>query len=258
MTFNQYCADQPDLRLWKRAEGLEMEDCGNLRKTMKELRQDRQPYEKCLESGPGILSDAELLAVILRAGYKNCTSVELAEKILDLCPYQKGLTGILHLSIKELRSLKGIGPVKAVQIGCIGELSRRISAGSAREQLCFDAPESIADYYMESLRHEEQENVICMMLDTKEHYLGDTVITRGTVNISLISPRELFLAALSYHAVQIVLVHNHPSGDPHPSRDDILATKRISEAGNLLGITLLDHIVIGDRKFVSLRREGYF
>ena len=136
------------------------------------------------------------------------------------------------------------------------ELSKRISRKEARKSLDFQNPETIAGYYMESLRHEEQENVICMMLDTKNHFLGDVSLSRGTVNTSLISPRELFLEAFAFHAVHLILVHNHPSGDPAPSRDDLLVTRRIMRAGELLDITLLDHIIIGDQRFISMRQAG--
>ena len=224
--------------------------------TMKALPEDEQPYEKCVAAGPEVLSDAELLAVILRCGSQGCTSLQLAKEVLKLCRYEEGLTGIHHLSLQQLQELRGIGQVKAVQIKCIGELSKRIARAGAKKSLDFNEPETIAHYYMEALRHEEQENVICMMLDTNNHFLGDVCLTRGTVNTSLISPRELFLEALSFHAVHLILVHNHPSGDPSPSPEDIQVSKRITEAGELLGITLLDHIIIGDQRYVSLFQSG--
>jgi DNA repair protein RadC len=224
--------------------------------TIREIPEEERPYEKCRRYGPEALSDAELLSVILRCGVRGRSSLELARDILRLCRFEEGLTGIHHLSVMQLQELRGVGLVKALQIRCIGELSKRIARTEARRGLDFRDPESVAGYYMESLRHEEQENVICMMLDTKNHFLGDVPLTRGTVNISLISPRELFLEALAYHAVHLILVHNHPSGDPSPSREDLQITERIRRAGELLGITLLDHIIIGDRQFVSLRQRG--
>jgi len=223
---------------------------------MKMRPESERPYEKCLRNGPEVLSDSELLAVILRTGTKRETSLDLARRILSLCRYHEGLTGILHLSAKELQEQDGIGPVKAVQILCIGELSRRIARETAERALVCSDPETVADYYMESLRHEEQEKVFCMMLDTKNHFLGDVCISTGTVNTSLISPREVFIAAVQYHAVHLILIHNHPSGDPGPSTTDLRITERVARAGELLGITLVDHIIIGDRCYVSLRREG--
>ena len=223
---------------------------------MKNMPEEDRPYEKCMRGGPQALSDAELLAVILRAGTRGMNSLDLAKQILQMCRYENGLTGLLHLTLPQLKELSGVGDVKACQIMCIGELSKRISRCGARKLLDFRNPGSIADYYMERLRHEEQEIVICMMLDTKNHLLGEEELTRGTVNQSLVSPRELFLKALSYNAVQIILVHNHPSGDPTPSREDIRITERISAAGQIIGIALIDHLVIGDRKYTSFIECG--
>lgn len=215
-----------------------------------------RPYEKCLAYGAQALTDAELLAVIIRSGASGISAVHLAEQILELNRQDRGLLGIHHLSMSELKELRGIGEVKAIQIKCIGELSKRIARTAARERLTFDEPASVADYYMEFLRHEEQEQMICMMLDTKNHLLGEEKLSKGTVNTSAISPRELFLAALSYRAVSILMVHNHPSGDATPSREDILLTQRVKRAGEMLGIYLLDHIVIGDCTYCSMKQEG--
>ncbi len=215
-----------------------------------------RPYEKCLAYGAQALTDAELLAVIIRSGASGISAVHLAEQILKLNRQDRGLLGIHHLSMSELKELRGIGEVKAIQIKCIGELSKRIARTAARERLTFDEPASVADYYMEFLRHEEQEQMICMMLDTKNHLLGEEKLSKGTVNTSAISPRELFLAALSYRAVSILMVHNHPSGDATPSREDILLTQRVKRAGEMLGIYLLDHIVIGDCTYCSMKQEG--
>ncbi|MCI5649075.1 MAG: DNA repair protein RadC [Fusicatenibacter sp.] len=223
---------------------------------LKNLPQEEQPYEKCLAHGAGSLSDAELLAVILRCGAEGKSSLELSREVLSLFPGNEGLLGLYHLTVPELLKVKGIGRVKAIQLQCIGELSRRISAAGAKPCLSFDNPSSIADYYMERLRHEEQEVLICMMFDTKNQLLGEREITRGTVNSALISPRELFLNALQFHAVHILLVHNHPSGIPEPSSDDIEVTRRIRRAGELLGITLLDHIIIGDHCYISMLEQG--
>ena len=161
-----------------------------------------------------------------------------------------------HLSLTQLQEIKGIGEVKAIQIKCIGELSRRIAKSASKSALRFQEPGTIADYYMEDMRHLEQETLVCMMLDTRNHLLGETELSRGTVNASLISPREIYLEAMSYHAVYIILVHNHPSGDPLPSEEDIRITRRVCQAGEILGISLLDHIIIGDLTYCSLRQEG--
>ena len=220
--------------------------------TMKSAPVSERPYEKCLQNGPGVLSDAELLAVILRTGTSGHTALDAAREILQLCPYREGLPGILHLTVPELRRISGIGSVKAIQILCIGELLRRLSRQEAEKVMSFQSPASVAEYYMEELRHCEQETVRCMMLDVRNHLIAEKEIYRGTVNVSVLSPREIFLTAMSFHAVSILLVHNHPSGDPTPSDEDIEVTKQMIQAGEMLGIRLRDHIIIGDNRFVSL------
>ena len=223
---------------------------------IQELPPDESPYEKCLHSGPEKLTDSELLAVVLRSGTHGSSSVQLADEVLHLGQNEQGLLGIYHLSMEDLMQIRGIGQVKAVQIKCIGELSKRIATREAGKLLDFHSPDTIAAYYMERMRHEEQEQMICTMLNTKNQFLGDEVISRGTVNSSLVSPRDLILAAFRHRAVYMILVHNHPSGNPEPSKDDLLFTKRVWEAGARVDIPLLDHIVIGDQQYFSFRQEG--
>ncbi len=224
--------------------------------SMKELPVQERPYERCLERGPEALSDAELLAVIIRTGAQGESSLDLARKVLSLGRKEDGLSTILHLSAPELCSLKGIGEVKAVQILCVGELSKRIAQSSREKELVLDSPGSIAAYYMERMRHQEQEDMVAVFFDTKNHLLKDMLLTRGTVNSSLVSPREIFIEALRYHAVYVVLLHNHPSGNPEPSKEDMLVTQRIEHSGAMLGIRLIDHIIIGDNKYISFKERG--
>lgn len=229
-----------------------------MQKTIKELPAAERPYEKCLKNGPGALSDSELLAVILKNGVRGSSSIDLANEILSAAeqtPYT-GLLGLMHLSMKELMKVKGVGQVKAIQLKCIGELSKRIAATSAGLHLTMSHPETIAQYYMEQLRHEEKEILICMMLDSGMHLLGEQIISTGTVNASLVTPREVFLEALRYHAVSVILIHNHPSGIPAPSDDDIRITERIYHTGEMLGIHLIDHIIIGDHRYTSFMEQG--
>jgi len=224
---------------------------------IKEMPDQSRPYEKGMRMGPRALTDAELLAIILRSGTKGKNSLQLAEEILQLCRFQNGLLGIYHLTLQDLTALDGIGKVKALQILCIGELSRRIARESASSSRQFNNPEIIAQYYMEEMRHMETEKVICVMLDSRLHLIADTSISSGTVNMSLVSPREVLQKALSYHAVFMVLIHNHPSGDPAPSREDYMVTESLYKAGSLVGIELSDHIIIGDHTYFSFRNDGY-
>lgn len=223
---------------------------------MKDLPSALRPYEKCLETGPSSLTDAELLAVIIRTGARGESSLSLAERILRQ-NYPEGILGLLHLTLPELTTVKGIGKVKGIELLCVGELSRRIWKTLATgETDTFTDPSAISGFYMEELRHKEQEELHLMMLNTKNALIRDSLIFRGTVNASVASPRELFLEALRYRAVHVILVHNHPSGDPTASREDEMLTRRVSEAGAVLGIPLLDHIIIGDQSYFSFKERG--
>ena len=225
--------------------------------TMKHLPPQMQPYEKCISYGPEFLTDAELIASIIRSGTKEYTSVALADQLLDLRKGKEGLKGLCSLSFEELTSVPGIGRVKAVQIQCVFELAKRMSRQEAKKTLNFSEPDSIAEYYMEDFRHKEQEHILLLLLDNKSNLLGEKLLFTGTVNASIISPREIYLEALKFHAVGIILLHNHPSGDPTPSDADRRITRKVREAGSLLDIPLLDHIIIGDKKYVSFHEEGY-
>ncbi len=215
-----------------------------------------RPYERCLMFGASVLTDAELLAVIIRSGTRGMDATAVASAVLSLHGAAVGLASLSRLTAGDLTGVPGIGEVKAVQIMCVGELSRRIARSARARTLSFADPSSIADYYMEQLRHEEREQVICAMLDTKCSFLGDRVISTGTVSASLLSTREVFKSALSLGAAAIVLIHNHPSGDPAPSAEDYAVTEKAARAGELLDIRLLDHIVIGDLTYCSFRENG--
>lgn len=223
--------------------------------TMKDIPNAERPYEKCLKQGAEALSDAELLAVLLRTGTKGENVLALAKRLL----YEDGgagLLGIHQFSFQSLMKLKGIGKVKAVQILCLSELAKRLSKASVEPRLRFSSSQSVAEYYMEGLRHRNQEVMKLLLLNSKAELIDETNISKGTVNASLVTPRELFVEALKKEAVSMILLHNHPSGDPTPSRDDILTTKRISECGLLIGIELLDHIIIGNNCYVSFQEEN--
>ena len=222
------------------------------------MPESERPYEKCVREGEESLSDSELLAVILRCGTRGRSSLALANEILKFVQHSSypGLLGLMHISLPELRKIHGVGMVKAVQLKCIGELAKRIASTAARPGLSFQNPDTIAAYYMEQLRHQEQELMICMMLDNQNHFLGDTIISKGTVNATLVTPREIFVEAVKYHAVSLILIHNHPGGNPSPSRCDMEVTERVFQAGEMLGIHLLDHIIIGDKRYISFKEEG--
>lgn len=222
--------------------------------TMKELPESEQPIEKCARYGAQALSDAELLAVILRSGTKDITALQLAQ--LFLSKRDKNLLNLFSMPSEEMQRIPGIGQVKAAQLKCTAELASRIAKASRLRNVKLNDPGSIAAYYMETLRHQPKEQLLLSMFDSKSVLLGDAVISIGTVNCSLVSPREIFLKALEYHAVHIVLLHNHPSGDPSPSEADSQVTQRVMECGAMIGIALADHIIIGDNRYMSFRENG--
>ena len=227
---------------------------------IKDLPVNDRPYEKCFEKGPEYLTDVELLAVILRTGTNGISSFDLSKDILSYKSQngKQDLLSIMHMTKEQLLSIKGVGMVKAVQIMCVRELVRRISSVKAKDSIQYNIPSTIADYYMEQLRHLEQENLVVMFLDTKCHLIKDMTITKGTVNQSLISSREIFVEALRCDAVNIILIHNHPSGNPAPSVEDELITQKIKEMANCLEIEFIDHLIVGKHCFYSFASKKIY
>lgn len=229
---------------------------GKTIQTMKELPASERPYEKCVMYGPQVLSDAELLAVIIRTGCGGLRSTELAQKVLQHIP-GKRIGGLFQMSQEQLQELEGIGRVKAIQLRCLTEITKRMMRSlDGEEILLCDNPAIVARAYL-SMRFLETEQVRLLILDGKNAVQDDLELSNGSFNASLAAPREIFYNALKHKAVSILLLHNHPSGDPTPSKDDIILTKRIIETGNLIGIPLVDHIIIGDNRYVSFRESGY-
>ncbi len=224
--------------------------------TLEKVRQGDLPYEKFLRFGPESLTESELLAIILRTGTRDKSALELAQEVLALAePSREGLLGLYDIPLERLMEIKGIGEVKAVKFKCITELSQRIASASAGERISLQRPDTVAAYYMEKMRHRKTECVILASVDARSRLLGDCVMSDGSATMSLISPREIFLEALKRQAVSIILVHNHPSGDPTPSKADAELTGQLAGMGQMLGIPLLDHIIIGDNKYMSFREE---
>ena len=223
--------------------------------TMKDRPVSERPYEKCLEYGAGSLSDGELLAVVLRSGTKNCSALDVAYLLLDAHPLHKGITGLHHMDLPSLTAIKGIGKVKAVELLCVAELARRLASTHGARARDFSSPELIAECYMEQMRHLEEEHVRLLILNGKHCLIKEEEISVGTANSACVSARDIFMTALKYQAVYLILIHNHPSGDPEPSRQDLILTRQIREAGEMLGIPLSDHIIIGNQSYVSLRER---
>ena len=223
----------------------------------KDELKDLMPYEKCMALGANSLTDTELVAAIIKTGTSGKSAKELATDILDSAG-RRGLTGLIDMSLEQLMDIKGIGMAKAAQLKCICELSRRIAKKQASDRLDFSSPSAIAEYYMEDMRHLSKERLVLIMLDSRLRLIKDVVLSVGTINSSPISPSEVFYEACRNRAVSIVLLHNHPSGDSNPSRQDIEVTIQVLKAGRILGIHLIDHIIIGDNNYTSLNEYGCF
>lgn len=225
-----------------------------------EFKLDEQlPYEKFVTLGPENMSESELLAIIIRTGTKDKSALDISKEVLSLGEYpRQGILGLYDLSLDRLSEIKGVGPVKAVKLKALTELSMRFHKASAISTFCAKSPESVANYFMEDLRHLPNETVVLVCLDTKANMISHLKVSEGSVNRCLISPRTIFLEALNKKAVFIILLHNHPSGDPTPSVEDINLTKDVYNASKMLDILLLDHIIIGDNRYFSFKDSGYF
>lgn len=224
--------------------------------TMKELPNSERPYEKCERFGAERLSNAELLAVLIKSGTRERTSLSLAMEILQLHPSYKGLLGLHHVTQKDLMKISGIGRVKAIQILCAVELSKRIARECKSEAPYICRPQQMAAYFMEDMRNWETEHLVAAYMDTRGRLLYHQVVFKGGIQSSMVQPRELLRLALLHDAAQYVVLHNHPTGDPTPSAEDVVITKRLVNASDEIGIPLTDHIIIGDNRYVSLKERG--
>ncbi len=221
--------------------------------TIKELPEDQRPRERLIREGPESLSDAELLAILLRTGIKGTSAVHLATWLLA---EYKGLTGLIKASAGELKRKKGVGLSKACQIKAALEVGRRAYKVSRLEKRKIRTAQDVADLIMSEMRFLDREHLRVLLLDTKNQVMKVTNVSVGTLNASLAHPRECFKEAVREGAAAVIFVHNHPSGDPKPSPEDIALTKQLVDAGRVLNIDVLDHIIIGDGLFTSLRECG--
>lgn len=224
--------------------------------TMKELPVSEQPYEKAEAEGAEHLSDKELLTVLIRTGTKKERADQIALKVLEFCG-RDGLQALWNFNMEQLKDIPGIGRVKAIQLVCVCELAKRMARGKRLFGTKINTPEDVVSYYSMQLKYQQKECLILVILDSKNRILSDEILSVGTLHASIAEPREIFLAALKKNGASVILLHNHPSGDPTPSREDILTTERIEKAGYLLGIPLNDHIILGQNSYISLKGEGY-
>ena len=223
---------------------------------MKEMPVSEMPYEKCANKGAHFLSDAELLAVIIRSGSKDKNSLETANELLQLHPTYKGLMGLHYLTQKDMMKIKGIGKITAIQIACALELSKRLWRTSKDDKVKITTPDDVATFFMQEMRVLEKEHLYAVYMDASGRLLHWDVIFVGTIQYALANPREILRLALLYDAAQYIILHNHPSGDPRPSPEDIKITENLQKASALVNLPLVDHIIIGDNQYVSFKEQG--
>ncbi len=215
--------------------------------------ENERPRERLIKYGAGHLSDAQLLAIILRTGSGEKSVMELSIALIESF---KSLRSIDAASAAELYSIKGLGTAKIAQVKAAFELGKRLMGESSDDDPVFSSSHSIHAHFSPRFKNLKKELFLAVLLDAKNRFLREHQVSEGTLTGSLIHPREAFREAIRESAASVIFVHNHPSGDPSPSRDDIAVTGRLRSAGEIIGIQVLDHIIIGDGKYVSLREQG--
>jgi DNA repair protein RadC len=217
---------------------------------IKDIPKEGRPRERFLKHGSEALSDAELFAILLRTGSGGENVVDMSNRLIS----EYGLDKLFECSLKELQQIKGIGPAKAMQILAIAEIQKRINQ-SKKPVKRISCAEDVFNYFHERLKDEKQEHFYVLMLDTKNNIIGEHLVSKGILDASIIHPREVFKPAIKNSASKIILVHNHPSGDPSPSEEDIGITNKIVESGKDLGIKILDSVIIGKEGWRSWRED---
>lgn len=225
-----------------------------LRRSIRYWPDSERPRERLLEKGAETLSDAQLLAIILRTGDQGVSALDLA---IQLITRFGGFAGLEQASIPELSELKGIGPAKVAQIKAAIEISRRRERGDGTDNPVFHCGADVYKYFLPVLGHLSHEEFHVLMLDTKHRFKRDIKVSRGTLSGTSVDPREVFNAAVREKSAAIVCGHNHPSGDPLPSPEDNALTARLRESGKILGISLLDHVIVGRSGYYSYDEEGW-
>ncbi|MFB6363677.1 DNA repair protein RadC [Paenibacillus elgii] len=222
--------------------------------TLRDVPSEDRPRERMMLYGAQALSNAELLAILLRTGTYHESAVHVAQRLLL---QSGGLRMLTDMSMEQLTEIKGIGEAKALQIQAGIELGRRLARSTMSETVTIRSPQDVAALLMEDLRYLQKEHFVCLFLNTKNHVIGQETLSMGSLNASIVHPREVFRAAIKRSSASIVCAHNHPSGDPTPSPEDVEITKRLVQAGEIVGIDVLDHIVIGDKRYISLKELGF-
>jgi DNA repair protein RadC len=216
--------------------------------------ESERPRERLLSKGPDALSDAQLLAILLRTGRRDSSAVQVA---MELLRHIGGLGGLVKSGVEELCSVEGVGPAKAAQLKAALELGRRSLATPLSTGMRVSSSADLFRHFYPVLRDRKQELFKVVLLDAKNAVIKETTISEGSLTLSIVHPREVFASAIRESAAGVIFLHNHPSGDPTPSQEDRRLTDRLVAAGRLLGISVLDHVIIGDGRYVSFADEGW-
>lgn len=220
---------------------------------MREMPNEERPRERLAQLGAEALSNAELLAIIFRTGTRREGAVALADRVINQFG---GLRGLSRATVEELKQVHGLGAVKAIEIKAGLELGKRLAVHTEHDRVRVRSSQDVADFLMVHYKECETEQFKCLLLNTKNEVLRVAEVSDGGLDATMALPRDVFRRAVREGAPAVIVTHNHPSGDPEPSRDDIALTKRLSEAAGVLGIRMLDHIVFGDGRYVSLKERN--
>ncbi|QCR33031.1 DNA repair protein RadC [Lysinibacillus sp. SGAir0095] len=221
---------------------------------IRDVHVEDRPRERLIRQGAQSLSNQELIAILLRTGTKQESVLTLANRVLN---YFEKLHELKHATIEEIMSIKGIGEAKAVQLLAAVELGRRLSQKQVDDRFTIRSPQDAATFLMPEMSSLQQEHFVVLFLNVKNQVMHKQTIFIGSLNSSIVHPREIFREAVKRSAASIICSHNHPSGNATPSPEDIEVTKRLQEAGYIIGIELIDHVIIGDHQYISLKEKGY-
>ena len=218
-------------------------------KTIKEIPLNDRPREKMAANGAAVLTDAELIAILLRTGTAEKSAIDIASEMTVDGGLYKRLAGITRLN--ELTNIKGLGQAKAATVLAALEIGRRIASAKPLEKIHLSCPQDVADFLMPRLRYAAKEQFVVILLNNKNKVIGTEVVSEGSLSSSIVHPREVYAPAILHHAAAIMVAHNHPSGDPKPSTEDTEVTRMLARSGKVLGIPMIDHVIIGDGNYYS-------
>ena len=225
-------------------------------KTIKEIPLNDRPREKMAANGAAVLTDAELIAILLRTGTAEKSAIDIASEMTADGGLYKRLAGITRLN--ELTNIKGLGQAKAATVLAALEIGRRIASAKPIEKIHLSCPQDVAEFLMPRLRYAAKEQFVVILLNNKNKVIGTEVVSEGSLSSSVVHPREVYAPAILHHAAAIMVAHNHPSGDPKPSIEDEEVTRQLLRSGKVLGIPMIDHVIIGDGNYYSFLENEAF